>query len=353
MAKAYRTAIIWTAVAWTAGCLAAAFTLLPWSGISASGNVRLDRQVWKEKYRRPAEIPFPSSDPYSEAKVKLGKTLFFDPVLSGSRTRSCASCHNPALSWGDGRAHAMGENETVLSLRTPTLLNVAWTPQLGWTGHFPSLEAVAFGPITSPDNMNLPEKDLLARLSAIPGYVDAFSATFGEGPITRRKIEMALASFERTIVSRDAPFDHWIEGDKNAIDQAAKRGFDLFNSKARCSSCHSDWMFSDSSFHDIGVAKGDDIGRGRLFPSSVKLQYAFKTPTLRDVARRAPYMHDGSVPTLEAVIDLYNRGGIKRPSRSVLISPLGLTDREKSDLIAFLQTLTSPPEPVSLPTLPR
>ena len=137
-------------------------------------------------------------------------------------------------------------------------------------------------------------------------------------------------------MSGDAPFDRWIKGDEHAIDNAAKRGFDLFNGKAHCAACHTGWAFSDSSFHDIGVARGDDIGRGRLFPTSEKLRYAFKTPTLRDVARRAPYMHDGSVATLSEVIDLYNKGGIDRPSRAEDIKPLGLTAQEKADLIAFL-----------------
>ncbi len=129
------------------------------------------------------------------------------------------------------------------------------------------------------------------------------------------KVEMALATFERSIVSTEAPFDRWLNGDDSAIDAAAKRGFALFNGKANCAACHSGWAFTDASFHDIGTAHDDDIGRGRLFPSSAALKYAFKTPTLRDVAHRAPYMHDGSVPTLEAVIDLYDRGGIDRPSR--------------------------------------
>src|SRR4029077_16655740 len=186
------------------------------------------------------------------------------------------------------------------------------------------------------DNMNLPEKILVERLSAIAGYREAFAQAFGPGAITRRKIELALATFERSIVSGEAPFDRWIKGDESAINAGAKRGFDLFNGKAHCVSCHSGWAFTDSSFPDIGTAKNDDIGRGRLFPTSAKLRYAFKTPTLRDAGRRAPYLHDGTVTTLEAVIDLYDRGGIDRPSRSELIFPLRLTGAEKADLIAFL-----------------
>lgn len=321
------------------------------ASLTLSADAPADRAAWQIKFQRAAEIPFPPDNPYSEAKAKLGRMLFFDPVMSGSKTHPCASCHNPSLSWSDGLALSVGEKE--MAKRAPTLLNVAWIPKLGWDGHFRDLEAVAFGPITSPGIMNMPEKELLDRLSAIPGYDDAFIAAFGEGPITRRKIELALATYERTIVSGEAPFDRWIEGDENAIDPPAKRGFDLFVGKAHCVSCHSGWAFTDASFHDIGTAKGGDLGRGTLFPTSVKLHYAFKTPTLRDVARRAPYMHDGSVPTLEAVIDLYDRGGIERPSRSDLISPLNLSKAEKGDLIAFLRTLNGAPEPVLLPTLPR
>jgi len=321
------------------------------AGISASAEAPADREGWKLKFQRAAEIPFPDDDPYSEAKAKLGRLLFFDPILSGAKTHACATCHKPGLSWGDGLAHAIGVKP--LPLRAPTLLNVAWTPKLGWDGHFRDLESVAFGPLTNPANMNISEDMLIKRLTAIPGYVDAFDAAFGEGDVSKRKIELALATFERTIVSGEAPFDRWIKGDKAAINAAAQRGFDLFVGKAHCVACHSGWAFTDGSFHDIGTAKNGDIGRGKLFPTSVKLHYAFKTPTLRDAARRAPYMHDGSVPTIEAVIDLYDRGGIDRPSRSELIEPLNLSKQEKADLVAFLQTLNAAPEAVLLPILPR
>lgn len=323
------------------------------SGGSVFSKNAHSRSYWMAKYRRPSQIPFPSSNPYSEAKSNLGRMLFWDPILSGSRTRSCASCHNPGLSWGDGLPRAIGKNQKALPLRTPTLLNLAWIVQLGWTGHFASLEDVTFGPITGAANMNLPKKMLIKRLSAIPDYVAAFQDAFGEGKITPLKVELALATFERTIVSTEAPFDRWIAGKKDAISEAAKRGFDLFNGKARCASCHRGWAFTEGSFHDVGAAKGKDIGRGKLFPTSVKLLHAFKTPTLRDVARRAPYMHDGSVSTLEEVIDLYNKGGIDRPSRAVDVRPLHLTKSEKADLVAFLKTLTGAPRDVAVPVLPR
>jgi cytochrome c peroxidase len=335
------------------GGLACALVLVLWAGASFSGEAASHRAAWQEEYQRPAEIPFPEGNPYSEAKFKLGRVLFFDPIMSGSETRACATCHNPGLSWSDGLPRAIGEKQTILALRTPTLLNVAWGEQLGWDGHFRNLEAVAFGPLLSPGNMNMQEPQLIARLSVIPGYVDAFHTAFGEGAITRQKIELALATFERSIVSTEAPFDRWIKGDEHANSEQPKRGFDVFNGKANCAACHSGWAFTDSSFHDVGVARDNDIGRGKLFPNSTKLQHAFKTPTLRDVARRAPYMHDGSVATLGAVIDLYDRGGIDRPSRADEIKPLGLTGGEKEDLMAFLNTLNGKPAPVTAPSLPR
>jgi cytochrome c peroxidase len=309
----------------------------------------------KQLYQRPEAIPFPPDDPYSEAKEKLGRLLFFDPIMSGPRNVACASCHNPGLSWADGKKLAAGAGQ--MELHSPTLIDVAWVPVLGWDGKYKSLESVAFGPLLSPLNMNNTEAEIASRLTKIPGYVEAFAQAFpgvpAEHAITRPNIEQALATFERTIVASKAPFDRWIAGDESAISESAKRGFVLFNGKAGCADCHQGPSFTDFSFHDIGIARDDDIGRGRLFPTSVKLKHAFKVPTLRDVARRAPYMHDGSLPTLEAVVDEYNSGGIDRPSRSSLIHPLGLTDDEKHDLIAFLKTLTGKPAPFEVPTLPR
>jgi cytochrome c peroxidase len=331
----------WKVCAFLASMLAVvSVSIAVWGDTSGPGPSR-------DSYRRPAEIPYPDDNPYSAAKAALGQMLFFDPILSGSRNRSCGTCHNPSLSWGDGAPRAVGEGNRPLGIRSPTLLAIAWIPRLGWDGKFRDLESVAFGPITSPANMNLPEAALMERLQATPVYVAAFDTAFGPNGISRRNVELALATFERSIVAGQTPFDNWVEGDESAISAAAKRGFELFNGKARCSACHNGFAFSDGSFHDIGTATGADVGRGRLFPTSVKLRHAFKTPTLRDVARRAPYMHDGSVPTLAAVIDLYDRGGIERPSRSVLIRPLELTVAEKTDLIEFLDTLTSPPQPKS------
>jgi cytochrome c peroxidase len=319
----------------------------------ASGIASPERESSREEYLWPAKIPYPKDDPYSEAKFELGRKLFFDPSLSGSQNLSCSSCHNPSLSWGNGQPRGIGLAHERLPTRCPTLLSVAWVPKLGWSGQFPDLESVAMTPITSPKMMNLPENVMIERLSTISGYVAAFTNAFHEAQIDRRQIEQALATFERSILPTSAPFDRWIDGDRTAINKSAQRGFELFKGKANCAACHSGWAFTDSSFHDIGSAQNDDIGRGKLFPNSITLRYAFKTPTLRDVARRGPYMHDGSVLTLSAVIDLYDKGGIDRPSRATEIYPLGLSGVEKADLIAFLETLTGRPDVRPSPVLPR
>jgi cytochrome c peroxidase len=318
----------------------------------------------RDAYRRVDENPYPAENPYSPAKAELGQRLFFDPILSGAGTMSCASCHVPSQSWSDGRPRGVGETGAIMKVRTPTLLDVAQIPILGWDGKFDDLEDVAFTPITSPSAMNLPERVLIERLKSDPDYRRAFSAAFperveagqggGQGAgkdasknagmdaaISRRTIELALATFQRSIVSGQSPFDRWVLGDETAIDARAKAGFAVFNGKGQCAACHSGWTFTDGSFQDIGVGTGDDIGRAVAFKNSEQLRYAFKTPTLRDVAERGPYMHDGSRATLEEVIDLYDRGGIDRPSRSPSIKPLGLTETEKRDLVAFLKTLTA------------
>ncbi len=327
--------------------------LLPLSVAASVANTAPDIASLRAKYLRTDPIPYPDDDPYSAAKAKLGHTLFFDPIFSASGTISCASCHKPDMGWEDGLPLAVGDARHALKLKTPTLLDDAWLDRLGWDGKFRSLEQVTFAPIVADGNMNMSETGVETRLASIPQYVQAFSAAFGDAAITRKRIEMAMATYERSIVSTEAPFDRWVEGDDNAIDAPAKRGFAIFNGRGRCNECHSGWAFTDGSFHDIGVAKDGDIGRGRLFPTSLKLRHAFKTPTLRDVTLRAPYMHDGSVPTLAAVIDLYDKGGVDRPSRAEVIKPLHLSGQEKADLLAFLQTLTGKSQHVDVPAPPR
>lgn len=315
-------------------------TSLVVSGMAGTGPDSR-RAEWRMTYQVPDAIPFPDTNPYSAAKADLGRRLFFDTILSGARDRACVTCHLPGLAWADGRARAATLVGGEMDLRTPTLLNVAWQDgPLGWDGKFRDLETVARTPIMAASNMNLKIVDALARLRADQGYRDGFALAFGDPSISAERLDAALATFERLIVARRASFDRWIAGDEKAIPETAKRGFDLFNGKAGCAQCHSGWSFTDNSFHDIGTATGDDIGRGRLMPKSTALRYAFKTPTLRDVDKRRPYMHDGTLPDLAAVIDLYDKGGIDRPSRAREIKPLNLAAEEKSDLLAFLATLT-------------
>ncbi|GJE80255.1 cytochrome-c peroxidase [Methylorubrum thiocyanatum] len=326
------------------GGKAALLTILL-GGLAFATHGEPDRSLALAEYRRPAAIPFPDDNPYRAAKAELGRTLFFEPALSRDGDRTCATCHIPGQDWTDSQPRAPRSDGGFMDFRTPTLLNVAWTEEIyGWDGKFRRLETVARTPLTAPGNMNMPPEEMVRRLAADPNYVKAFAGAFpetavGDGGVTAERIEQALATFQRLIVSGPAPFDRWVEGDSTAVGPAAKRGFDVFTGKANCAACHSGWNFTDGSFHDIGVATEGAIGRGRFFPGSTALRHAFKTPTLRNVARRPPYMHDGSITNLSAVIDLYDRGGIDRPSRSRDIRPLHLTAREKADLIAFLETL--------------
>jgi cytochrome c peroxidase len=305
------------------------------------------------EYQRPSWIPYPEDNPHSEAKEQLGRALFFDPRLSRSNMQSCSSCHNPSFAWGDGLPKGVGDHMNQLGRRSPSILNSAWAEAFMWDGRFETLEQQALGPIQSGVEMNMSIADLLPKLQAVEEYRRMFGAAFDANPeITAEKIAMAIATYERTVVSGAAPFDRWIAGDAGAISESAQRGFVLFNGKANCAACHSGWRFTDDSFHDIGLA-GDDIGRGKQLPNVAKMQHAFKTPGLRNIDRRFPYMHDGSVVTLEAAIELYNTGGILRPSLSDEMKPLGLMEQDKADLLAFLKTLTSQDPPVQYVMLPR
>ena len=301
-------------------------------------------------FARPAAIPYPASDPYTRAKAELGRKLFFDTRLSDDRTRSCASCHRPGQAWGDNLPRSSGRAGIALPFRTPTLLDLAWQGRMGWDGKFQDIERVAFGPIGGKDNMNLPEAEAVSRISGDAGYRADFVEAFGDDGVDRPRIERALGAYVRLMVSAPSPFDRWVAGERDAIGADARRGFTLFVGKARCASCHTGWSMSDGSFHDIGLESAGP-GRGRLFPSSTLLQHAHKTPGLRDVANRAPYMHDGSVKTLEAVVDLYDKGGVARPSRAPEIGPLGLSPGERADLVAFLRSL-SPDTPRDLVSTP-
>jgi cytochrome c peroxidase len=311
-----------------------------------------DAEKLKAEYRRPHKIQFPKDNPYTPEKASLGKMLYFDTRLSGGKVLSCATCHNPGFGWGDGLPKGVGHAMKELGRRSPTVINAAWGQIFFWDGRAGTLEEQALGPIQSEGEMNMPLGKLLDHMAEIHEYKALFDAAFPGQAMAPLLLAKAIATYERTVVSNPAPFDAWVEGNEKAISEEAKRGFALFNGKARCASCHVGWNFTDDSFQDIGLPS-DDIGRGKFLPAVVKMQHAFKTPGLREITRRAPYMHDGSLQTLEAVIDHYDRGGEERPSRSDLMKPLGLSAQEKSDLVAFLKTLTSDVDPTTVPVLPR
>jgi cytochrome c peroxidase len=309
-------------------------------------------EALKEEYRRPSVIPFPKENPYTPAKMILGKRLYFDTRLSAGNVLSCASCHSPAFGWGDGLPKGVGHGMLQLGRRSPTIINAAWGQIFMWDGRAATLEEQALGPIQAGAEMNMPLDRLMDRLARIAEYKPLFDQAFpGEGA-TPATVAKAIATYERTVVSSPAPFDAWLDGQSTALSEPARRGFALFNTKAGCASCHGGWNFTDESFADTGLSD-DDIGRGKFATDVVKMQHAFKTPGLREIAHRGPYMHDGSIQSLAAVVEHYDRGGVDRPSRSDLIKPLGLSAQEKADLVSFLNTLTSRVDPTIVPVLPR
>jgi cytochrome c peroxidase len=329
---------------------AAAIVGEPWMlKLSATGQPRAEGDP-KADYRRPMTVPFPRDNPYTVEKAVLGKKLFFDPRLSAANVQSCATCHNPAFGWSDGQPRGVGHGMRALGRRSPSIVNAAWAQIFMWDGRAPTLEFQALGPIHAEAEMNLPIDRLVERLSALDQYRSLFAAAFPNEAIAADNIAKALATYERTVVSSWAPFDAWVEGDETAISESAKRGFVLFRTKAGCAECHRGWNFTEDSFHDVGLPS-PDVGRAAIVPG-LKLQHAFKTPGLRDITRRGPFMHDGSLATLEAVVDHYDRGGVSRPSRSDLVKPLGLSAQEKRDLVAFLESLSGESDPTTIPPLP-
>lgn len=326
------------------GILALSMALSLCTAFSAMAGVNQD-------YLRPTSVPAPGDNQWTQERSELGKMLFFDPRLSGSNWISCATCHNPALGWSDGLPTAIGNGQKVLGRATPTILNAAYNPLQMWDGRFRSLEKQALGPMTAAGEMNQDLGELKNELNAIQGYVKLFNQAYpGEG-INENTIAKAIASFERTIVSTEAPFDRWVKGDKNAISTAAQKGFKLFEGKAGCSKCHSGFNFSDNGFHNIGL-KSDDQGRYAIRKVKI-LKGAFKTPTLRDIEYTAPYMHNGQYKTLEEVVDHYNRGGDVKENLSPNIQALNLSAEEKHQLVEFMKSLSGKQMMVSVPRLPN
>ena len=327
---------------------ALALALPLWSVCAEAGD-SIDTS--KASFKRPREIPFPASAPYSPQIATLGKMLFFDPRLSGAQNLSCASCHNPSFGYEAPVAGSIGAANTPLARKSPTVLNAAFTPVFFWDGRATSLEEQAQGPIQAEAEMNAKFYEVVRRVKAIPDYADGFQHGFADG-VTKANILTAIATYERTVVTGWAPFDRWVDGDEGAIDASAKRGFALFTGKAGCANCHTGWNFTDNQFHNIGFGDQDE-GRGKYEPENPLAWGAFKTPGLRNLIYRAPFGHAGQFPDLAAIIAFYQTGGADSPSKSPLIKPFKLSDGEADDLLAFLKSLTAEKVETPLPNLPN
>jgi cytochrome c peroxidase len=312
----------------------------------------------------PYPVPFglqapdvPDDNPVTDAKVALGKTLFFDKRLSRDATISCATCHDPEKGWTDQSPVSTGIRGQKGTRSAPTVLNAAYMELQFWDGRAKSLEEQAKGPIENPVEMGFTHAEAVARLSAIKGYKPLFKAAFGDESVDIDRIAMAIASFERTVLSGNAPYDRWKAGDAGAMSPAAVRGFALFNDtkRANCAICHDGFNFSDSDFHNTGIgmdAGSPDAGRAAVSHQD-KDTGAFKTPTLRNLRDTAPYMHDGSKKTLAEVVDFYDDGGVKNAHLDPKIKPIGLTDAEQADIVAFLDALNGDPVKIAPPPLPQ
>ena len=301
-------------------------------------------------------VPVPKDNPMTAEKVELGKQLYFDRRLSADNSVSCADCHDPKKGWSNGDAVATGFGKKKGGRNSPTILNTAYQQFQFWDGREDSLEHQALGPVQNPIEMNMSLPKMIGTLEGLSGYKSQFKKVFGR-PINKDDVAKAIAAFERTVLSGNAPYDQYKAGDTKAMSAAAIRGMDLFFNKAHCSACHSGPNFTDNGFHNIGVGmdkKEPDVGRYTI-SKQLGDRGAFKTPTVRDIARTAPYMHDGSQKTLEEVVDHYDRGGVKNEQLDEEIYELKLTPAEKADLIVFLKEgLSSSEYPdVKPPVLPK
>jgi cytochrome c peroxidase len=282
--------------------------------------------------------------------AELGKTLFFDTRMSGSGKISCASCHQPELSWTDAKPRSIGHDGAMNKRNSPSIQNTWFYKRLFWDGRSNSLEDQAFAPINSESEMHNEMGTLTRSINRIPYYRSALTEIFGSPSATPERITSALAAFQRTVRSQYSKFDSFLLGNRNALNKSELRGLHLFRTRARCINCHNGPMFSDNSFHNNGLAKNDD-GYYKVTHLDIDLG-KMKTPSLRDIARTGPWMHDGSVVSLDSIIEHYNSPS-KTINRDPLIQPLKLSAGEKRDLLAFLNAISSAPAPFTRPQMPR
>lgn len=289
-------------------------------------------------------VPEPYFNPTTTAKVALGQRLFHDPLLSGDGSVACATCHRADRAFTDALPVSRGVGGRAGLRNAPSLLDVAYRRPLFWDGGSPSLEAQVLAPLEAEDEMDADLAALLDRLAAHAEYPALFDAAFGEGPSVAT-LTRALAAFERTLLSGPTPYDRHRAGEVGALPDAARRGLALFEGRAGCVACHAAPRFTTDGFEDNGLARAlSDSGRARvtLRPEDA---YRFRVPSLRGVARTAPYMHDGRFATLEEVVAHYDRGGEGTPGQSPHVRPLRLTPEERADLVAFLRALSDETPP--------
>lgn len=286
------------------------------------------------------EMPIPQHNLLTEEKVELGKRLFFDPILSADSSISCASCHLPQFAFTDHQPKAIGIHGKTGMRNSPTLFNIGYAPYLFMEGKVPDLETQVIAPVQHEDEMGLNLRDLMKRFERHPYYKKQYKIAFGEKP-TPGNFVRALACFERTLLSGNAPYDQFIHGDSSALNEQQKLGMSLFFSdRLQCSQCHGGFNFTNYRFENIGLyEKYVDTGLQRA-TANPNDEGKFKVPTLRNIGVTYPYMHDGSIKTLRDVITFYNTGGKTHPNKSSLIKPLYLNENEQEALVAFLEALT-------------
>jgi cytochrome c peroxidase len=289
-----------------------------------------------------AYVPAPEDNVLSREKVELGRSLFFWKGLSRDRSLACAGCHVPEKAFSDGRPRAAGVRGQVGPRRTPALLNRAWGKSFFWDGRAASLEDQVLQPILNPIEMDLKPDEIVQRVRNDSALGERMHAVFGRNA-EREDVARALASYVRSIFAGDSPYDRYVSGQRDALSQSQQAGLKLFRGKANCVACHVGTNFTDERFHNTGTGWKDgawiDQGRGAVTRNEAE-RGAFKTPGLREAARKPPYMHDGSLQTLEEVVDFYDKGGRDNPQIDAEMRPLKLTADEKQELVEFLRSLT-------------
>lgn len=284
---------------------------------------------------------WPKDNPYSPAKAELGRLLYFEKRISADGVLSCASCHHPSKGFTDQSAVSTGVKGQKGGVSAPTVINRAYGMMQFWDGRAASLEAQAIGPMANPIEMGSTHPVVVETLRKIPGYRTRFKAVFGTSDFTLDHVAMAIATFERTVLSGNAPYDKYKLGNKAAMNASQIRGMDVFFNKAKCDQCHEGASFTLNAFHNLGIGQDKAAPHPGRFAVSRKAEDlgAFKTPTLREIEHTFPYMHDGSLKTLEEVVDFYDKGGIPNKNLDERIKKLNLTAQDKTDLVAFMKAL--------------